>query len=271
MPKNSFANMTIIEGRKDDVKAALKELQDKLKKFNKCEIVLDNPFYVTAELMWMGDKGFKRVAKNAFVYRKDFDESSFVTDYMILEKSSWKEPSLLVFGAIKRDVIDGFINFFDEMGLSIERIDMSIAGLLKLVTKSLAFDRKNAVINVVDGDLLSICSFRSNGTLFTARTLINYKIGSEDYYRKIAKEVYKHAAFKKTERVREGNPERGYIYIFDMNNQQDSDGYREALKESAITEDYCCVGVRAALSEKMFPDDADVDKFASLLGILTNK
>lgn len=271
MPKNSFANMTIMEEKSELVLAALLEARDKLKKFTACEIVLDNPLCITAELQWLSASGFERVAKNAFLYRKDFDEESFVTDYMILEKPKADQPLLALFGTVKLDVISGFLSLFKQAGLSVKRVDMAMAGLLKLVTKSPTFNRKNAIINIVDGDLLSVCSFRDNGALFIARASINEKEGTDSYFDKVAREVYNHAEFKKTDRVRGGIAERGFLYIFDMNNGSDMSGYERALKANATTDDYCSIGVRAALSENMFVGEKDIDRYASLIGMLINK
>lgn len=271
MPKNSFANMTIIEDKREAVLTALLEVCEKLKKFKTCEVVLDNPLYVTAELPWLNAKGFERVAKNAFLYRKDFNEESFVTDYMILAKGEAEQPLLAMFGTVRRDVISEFMSLFKEAGLSVKKIDMAMAGILSLVIKSPTFDRKNAIINIVDGDLLSVCSFRENGALFTARASINEKEGTENYYNKVAREVYNHAEFKKADRIRGGIAERGYLYIFDLNNNSDIAAYEKALKANATIDDYCSIGVKAAFSENMFDGGNDIDKYAPLIGVLINK
>jgi hypothetical protein len=258
-----------------EFKNAFDSMRSQLKKFNACEILFDNPMYVTAELSWLTQSGFKRAARNAFMYdRTDFDENLFLTDYMVIQKEKGDIPALLLFGALRKDIISEIGTFLKENKIKPAGFDMAVSGILTFVAKSHTFDRKNSIIRLIDGNLLSIYSFSGKGSLFTAKAIINERAGSPPYYNRIASEISKHASFKRTERVRQGLAKEGFIYIFDSNGQLSFDSYNKALRDHMTIEDFFSIGVRPSFGEESFSavkSDIDADRFAPLLGVLTNR
>lgn len=277
MPKAAFRNAEIVKGSGEAIKRELENLRSRLVRFSSCDLVLDNQMYLTtSELPWLSGGGFRQAAKNAFMYnRSEFDERYYVTDYMILERPRSEIPSLVLFGALKKEAIMGIVEFLKESKIKVARIDMTISGLLQLAAKASTFDRKNAVICAMDGDNLYIYSFSNKGSIFTAQAPINEKAGTPPYFAKIAYEISKYASFKRTERIRQGFPQDGYIYFFDMNRKDadgnsDFTGYNNELGSRINIEDYISIGIKAALGEGTFIGNRfDADMYAPLLGVLS--
>lgn len=202
LSEGSIINGVIINNY--DIKEVLRKIKsDKTLFFkNKVSIILDSSLiYIKAGNFPVSSKAKMDIfAENEFV-GFDSKNTEMIFDYSIIKKSNSKtESTSIVCYAVEKAMVKSFIDIFQEEGIAVSSIDISINCISKFIYNLKFLEKKTYVISNIDKNNITLILFVNNNFYYMTRARLFNDYGTEDFFQEISTNLSSLVQFNKSQR-----------------------------------------------------------------------
>lgn len=139
------------------------------------------------------------LSENEFV-GIDSQNTDMIFDYSVIKPAKAKKfPSITCY-AVEKSLVKGFTEIFDELKLSVKRIDISYSCIEKLVSTISVLSDKTFVIASVDKNNILLMLFVDGVFYYSTRARLLNEYATEEFYQEIATNLSSINQFNKSQR-----------------------------------------------------------------------
>ena len=163
-------------------------LTDVLRIINKkgigdCKLVIDSGQIVHKNLIVpkIKDKEIHAIVKEE-IDSLENGEHDLIYDYTILKDKLVDKPGIeILCCAMKKQMIEDYLNIFDDVGIEITAIDISLNAIDKLIEDIIRLSQRNFVIAVINGNDIALYLFEEGKYVFSNRSRLFSERGSSSF------------------------------------------------------------------------------------------
>lgn len=222
--RGTIVNGTIIN--KEEIQNKLIEHKDELKD---AVLLIDSSAIIAKklELPLMNKKQIGEVLKFELGVQDVKDE--YIYDANIIKTENGNS----VLGcAIPKNLVESYVNLFQELGIKLSRIEISTNGIVKLVNSYKVLEDKTFILNLIVGDNMIAFLFEKGRYKLTNRNRIMSSTLEEDYISEIFSKLSTIVQFNKSQKS-ENTIKSSYYVGLDKENVEKLKTYA-ALYESDV-------------------------------------
>ena len=180
-------------------------LKDVLRIINKkgiddCKLVIDSGQIVHKNLIVpkIKDKEIHAIVKEE-IDSLENGEHDLIYDYTILKDKLVDKPGIeILCCAMKKQMIEDYLNIFDDVGIEITAIDISLNAIDKLIEDIIRLSQRNFVIAVINGNDIALYLFEEGKYVFSNRSRLFSERGSSSFTMEVSNILIKFKQFIKT-------------------------------------------------------------------------
>lgn len=206
---DDFKNYSLLEGAMINGvitdEQAVKDVLEQIKQegVNTARLVLDSGQIIVKNLTvpFLKKKEILEVVKDELA-SVDQNHEDLVYDYSVLQDKFEDEQTggeILCCG-IERKLLSSYIDLFDNVGIKLKSVDVSVNALQKLTQELVDFEHKTYIISVIDGNNLSSYLFEDNHYTFSNRTRLFSERGTEAFTLEMNSNISQLLQFNKAKR-----------------------------------------------------------------------
>ena len=126
-------------------------------------------------------------------------EHDLIYDYTILKDKLVDKPGIeILCCAMKKQMIEDYLNIFDDVGIEITAIDISLNAIDKLIEDIIRLSQRNFVIAVINGNDIALYLFEEGKYVFSNRSRLFSERGSSSFTMEVSNILIKFKQFIKT-------------------------------------------------------------------------
>lgn len=165
-----------------------------------CKLVIDSGQIVHKNLIIpkVKDKEIHTIIKEE-IDSLENGENDLIYDYTILKDKLLDKPGMeILCCAVKKQMIEDYLNIFDDANIQVEAIDISLNAIDKLIEKVIRLTQRNFIVAVVNGNDIALYLFEEGKFAFANRSRLFSERGSSSFTMEVSNNLIKFKQFIKT-------------------------------------------------------------------------